>query len=241
MRLFKGILFDYGGTIDTDSIHWFEVFRESYAALQTPIDEATLRQAYVYAERQLAIHPYVKPTHTFRDVLRLKTTLQAQFLGSAGVCGNDSDALQACAARVEEGCYARVLQTLERTRPVLQALTGYRLALVTNFYGNMPTVLKEFGLTDIFPHVVESAVAGVRKPDPAIYHMGVEALGLRPDEVLVVGDSFDKDIVPARKVGCAAVWLKGKGWNDTDVHEEKPDGIIHSLTELPQWLRKAAE
>lgn len=241
MTIFKGILFDYGGTIDTDSTHWFEVFRESYAALQTSIDEATLRQAYVYAERQLAIHPYVKPTHNFRDVLRFKTTLQAQFLGFAGVFDNDSDTLKSCATGVEEGCYARVLQTLERTRPVLQTLTNYRLALVTNFYGNMSSVLKEFDLTETFQHVVESAVVGVRKPDPAIYRMGVEALGLRPDEVLVVGDSFEKDIVPAKKVGCAAVWLKGKGWGNTEVPGETPDGIIHSLTELPQWLRMAEE
>ena len=69
--------------------------------------------------------------------------------------------------------------------------------LVSNFYGNIEVVLKEFNLDGIFQEIVESAVVKVRKPDPRIYQLGVEALQLPPENIVVVGDSYDKDIVPA--------------------------------------------
>lgn len=110
----------------------------------------------------------------------------------------------------------------------------FPLVLVSNFYGNIHTVLEEFGLAGMFSDVIESAVVGVRKPDPRIFILGVNALGVEPDEVVVVGDSFTKDIVPAKKAGCHAVWLKGEGWTDEPQDESLPDAVI---TELSQLLR----
>ena len=54
----------------------------------------------------------------------------------------------------------------------------YKLVLVSNFYGNIQTILKDLELFDFFSDIVESSVVGVRKPDPAIYRLGVEAMGL---------------------------------------------------------------
>ena len=66
----------------------------------------------------------------------------------------------------------------------------------------MHTVLEEFGLSHLFKDVIESAVAGVRKPDPEIFRLGVAALGLEPQETVMIGDSPDKDILPAQSIGC---------------------------------------
>ena len=96
----------------------------------------------------------------------------------------------------------------------------------------MPTVLREFGFDGLFQHVVESAVVGVRKPDPCIFLMGVEALGLQPGEVTVVGDSMEKDIIPAKTAGCQTVWLKGEQWNDDTVDECAADCVMNDLSEL---------
>ena len=108
----------------------------------------------------------------------------------------------------------------------------YPLVLVSNFYGNISTVLAEYGLDGLFGHVVESAVVGVRKPDPRIFTLGVEALGLKPGEVTVVGDSYDKDIVPARKAGCHTVWLRGEGWTDAQPDGSAADRVISSIEQL---------
>jgi putative hydrolase of the HAD superfamily len=103
--------------------------------------------------------------------------------------------------------------------------------LVSNFYGNVESVLRDMDIRQYFQGVIESAVVGVRKPDARIFMLGVVALGLKPEEVLVVGDSFRKDIEPSLSIGCKVAWLKGKGWTaeeDAVTHES----IIKSLNEL---------
>ena len=83
--------------------------------------------------------------------------------------------------------------------------------------------------------MIESAVVGVRKPDPEIFNLGVKALGLPATDILVVGDSLDKDILPAQSLGCHTAWLKGMQW------DEKPQikantlvnsTIISNITDL---------
>ena len=96
---------------------------------------------------------------------------------------------------------------------MLQKLSErYPMVLVSNFYGNVDSVLRGFGIREYFGGIIESAVVGVRKPDARIFRLGVVALGLEPEEVLVVGDSLRKDILPARSIGCATAWIKGRGW-----------------------------
>ena len=97
--------------------------------------------------------------------------------------------------------------------------------LVSNFYGNIGAVLADFGLDHLFRAVIESAVVGVRKPDPRIFMLGVDALGLQPREVLVVGDSLKKDILPAESIGCPTAWLKGKGWTPEEDRATHPSQI----------------
>ena len=63
---------------------------------------------------------------------------------------------------------------------------------------------------------------------------------MQPEEVTVVGDSFDKDILPAKKAGCHAIWLKGEGWTEETFDETVPDKIITNLQELTQ-LEKVKE
>jgi putative hydrolase of the HAD superfamily len=54
--------------------------------------------------------------------------------------------------------------------------------------------------------------------------------------VLVVGDSFSKDIVPAKSIGCKTAWLKGEGWGNEEIDESVPDIIITDLEQLPSKL-----
>ena len=105
------------------------------------------------------------------------------------------------------------------------------MVLVSNFYGNIESVLHDFNLDGIFRSIVESAVVGIRKPDPAIFQMGVDRLGLAAEEIVVVGDSYDKDIVPASKIGCQTIWLKSIGWSPYR-GDETADTVITDFQEL---------
>lgn len=220
--MIKGYIFDYGGTLDTHGCHWGKVIWHAYEQCGVPVTEAAFREAYVHAERTLGRNPIIQPDFTFRQTLEEKIRIQLSVLGCDEYRPFIVDAL-----------YRQTVSETARSRHVLlQLKVHYPMVLVSNFYGNIATVLKEFQLDGIFQSVIESAVVGVRKPDPRIFTLGVEALGLRPEEVVVVGDSIDKDIIPARKAGCQTIWFKGEGWTDDPVDESIPDRIITSLDEI---------
>lgn len=229
----QGIIFDYGGTIDTNSCHWAEVLWSKYVEHGVPVSKEAFREAYVFGERSLAKYPFVRPDHNFHDVLSFKCKLQMEHLAGQRHLPLDEKLLCNYAKLVADSCYDYVLEVLKSTRPVVEALAKkYKLVLVSNFYGNIQTILKDFNLVDCFADIVESSVVGVRKPDPAIYQLGVDAMGYEADKVLVVGDSFSKDMVPAKKVGCKAVWLKGEGWGGEVTDDSLPDAIITDMTQL---------
>lgn len=233
----QGVIFDYGGTIDTNSRHWAEVLWEKYRELQVPVDKPVFREAYVHGERTLARQPLVKPEDNFYDVLRIKTRVQMDWLVENGILPREKAVAENYASRIADACYAYVLEVLKRTRPVVKTLSEhYKLVLVSNFYGNIQAVLKDFGLDGFFSRIVESSVVGVRKPDPAIYRLGVKAMGLPAGQVLVVGDSFSKDVVPAKKVGCKVAWLKGEGWGNEETDDSLPDVVITDLPDLLPYL-----
>lgn len=244
----QGIIFDYGGTIDTNALHWSEVLWEGYEQVGIPVSKEEFRTSYVTAERALAKHPYIRPEHNFLDLLTIKCDLETKDLTERGIWKVSDMERKEKSDAVANYCYQYVLKVLEESRPVIAQLAEtYPLVLVSNFYGNIETILKDFRLT-YFKRVIESAVVGVRKPDPKIFQLGVDALrkvtGKSADElpandILVVGDSFSKDIVPASKIGCQTVWMKGVGWGEEEVDESVPTHIIHQLKELPKVLPQA--
>ena len=66
MSAVKGIIFDYGGTIDCCGDHWAVILREAYDTLPVPqIPLEDFIEAYVYAEREMARTLHVLPTTIF--------------------------------------------------------------------------------------------------------------------------------------------------------------------------------
>jgi putative hydrolase of the HAD superfamily len=231
----KGIIFDYGGTIDTNGIHWAEVIWAEYQRAEAGVSRELFREAYVHGERTLGKNRIIEPTHTFHDLLEIKMKIQFDYLVSQGAThlasGNKATA-------IAEGCYSQVLETLKTTCHIVEELSKNRpTVLVTNFYGNMPVVLKEFSLDKYFDTVVESSVVGLRKPDPQLFALGVEALGLPAEDIVVIGDSYRKDIAPARSLGCKAVWLKKVVWEEEAIEVGKePTAVIDSLEQLTRII-----
>ena len=273
----KGIIFDYGGTLDTRGDHWSEVLWQGYehfgigvAADEevepgVSIHKQAFRDAYVYGERALAVNPIVTPDFHFEDILREKLILELNFLAGKELLEtgkddaekqaklrNDSDAsseslllslsdseIHQIAVDMAHYIDAKTLDLLQENKQVLEHLkqAGYPMVLVSNFYGNINQVLKDAGIDGYFKEVIESAVVGVRKPNPAIFALGVCALDLPASQVLVVGDTYGKDIMPAHKLGCHTLWIKGLQWEEKQVDESIPDGIIRKLSEMEDFLK----
>lgn len=229
----KGIIFDYGGTIDSHGDHWSEVIYDGYKAAGLDVAKDEFRQSYVFAERALAKKRYIFPQHNFLDLMRIKIAVELEDLAARKVI--DPAVVEEMTERIARYCYERARASVNDVRSVIADLAAvYPLVLVSNFYGNVESVLRDMDIRQYFNGVIESAVVGVRKPDPRIFMLGVVALGLRPEEVLVVGDSFRKDIEPALSIGCRVAWLKGKGWTAEEDAVTHPSQIssLESLREL---------
>ena len=146
----KGILFDYGGTIDSNGMHWAEVIWMAYEALKVPVSKAVFRDAYVHGERTLGKNPIVKPHHTFLDMLRLKSDLQIQWLKENGYLSAEAITPE-LPEQLADWCYEYARKAIDSARPILEQLAErYPLVLVSNFYGNIESVLKDFGLDHLF-------------------------------------------------------------------------------------------
>ena len=226
-----GYIFDYGGTLDTGGQHWGQVLWHAYERHQVPVTEVQFREAYVYAERTLGRNPVIRPDFTFRQTLETKLRLQQEYLKVEN---------EKYWQTILDDLYERTKTMTAQSREVLLQLKdhGLPMVLVSNFYGNMHTVLHEFGFDGLFHKVIESAVVGIRKPDPRIFLLGVEALGLKPEEVTVVGDSLDKDIMPAHEAGCQTIWLRGEGWTSASHNGVCPYcETINALDEILEMIK----
>lgn len=229
----RGFIFDYGGTLDTSGCHWGKVLWHAYCREGVSVTEEQFREAYVHAERTLGKNPIIQPYYTFKKTLSVKLRIELEYLMRQGHLKTSEDECRRMHSRMLEQLYEDVVKETSHSREVLEQLkTEHDMVLVSNFYGNISVVLDEFRLGPMFDKVIESAVVGVRKPDPRIFMLGVEALGMKADEVTVVGDSFGKDIVPAKQIGCHTVWLKGEGWTDETFDETLPDRVITDLRQL---------
>ncbi len=250
----KALIFDYGGTIDSKGDHWAEIIYEGYILSGMNISKEIFREAYVYAERRLAKERFIYPEHTFLDLMRIKIALELYYLNEKGLLSeiNSYDSftdpqielinirsgidlpvsLIIMQHKISDYCYNYAKKCTSDALPVLSKLAEkYPMVLVSNFYGNIDSVLVDFGLNGFFKSIIESAVVGVRKPDPAIFSMGVKKTGFEACQVVVIGDSYHKDINPANSIGCKTIWIKGIGWDDKedDINHQY---IIKDLSEL---------
>lgn len=229
--MIKGIMMDYGGTIDTHGIHWAQVLWTMYQKNEMGVDKDLFYKAYVHGERALAINRIVFEHHRFYDVLYLKVKEQFAYLEGEGE-HLDSEKIN----RIVDDCYGLVQDTIRKTAPIVESLSEkYPIVLVSNFYGNIEEVLREFKLTGYFQAVVESAKVGVRKPDPAIFALGLRELNLAASECAVVGDSYSKDMAPAMSLGCRGIWLNVMPW-EPEITTRPVDAEITDLADLVESL-----
>ncbi|HZK03666.1 MAG TPA: HAD family hydrolase [Bacteroidaceae bacterium] len=233
--MIKGIIFDYGGTIDTDGVHWFELLRRAYGVFLCDMPEDVLLQAYIYAERTLGAEDVIKSEDNFSVTLRKKIELQFNYLiNNHGYTVNSVQKNSIINYSID---YVR--ENIEKNSAIVLSTLSeiYPMVIVSNFYGNLDSVLHEFGIDSYFSSVIESSRVGIRKPDPAIFLMGVKALknivdDIISEQILVIGDSFQKDIVPAWSIGCVTAWLKGVPFGNEPHNVFEPSYTISTLKEL---------
>lgn len=244
----KALLFDFGGTIDTGGTHWVHVLYRFWKIRRPELSFATYKNAFAFGERTLASEKIITPSDNFLDLLEKKVAIQASFLEKH----NRVATLQEDQQWIADKAYRQAAATCAANGKLLgQLKERYWIAMVSNFYGNLRTVLEDFGILSLFETITESAVVGVKKPDPEIWNLGCLSLGIPPSETIAIGDSLGKDMEAARAIGCQGIWILGSGWDDpqdtgsgsaaTSAHQRQVANrlqltTVTSLSELPGLL-----
>ena len=109
---------------------------------------------------------------------------------------------------------------------------GHRLGLISVCTQDVPDIWHETPLADTLDETVFSCKVGVSKPDPRIYEIASERLGVESAECLFVGDGANDELPGAERVGMTAVQLRAPGEELTPSGEEWRGASIQSLAEV---------
>ena len=204
---YQGVLFDlYGTLVDPfRSSEGASNVREMAAALDLPPEDVRRLWEETFQERETGGFPTIE--ENIRWICR---TLGAQ----------RDEAQIAAAVEVRSALYRRTLVPRKDSRETLAALrsAGVRLALVSNAGPQTPELWRETTLASLVEVTVISAEARVAKPDPRIYRLAFEALGLAPETCLFVGDGGNYELDGARRVGLNPVLIRTPGDDLDDPH-----------------------
>ena len=122
----------------------------------------------------------------------------------------------------------------------VRGLDGVKVGIVSDWGSNLRPIVRALGIDRYLDFVLPSGAVGVAKPNPAFYRMALDRAGARPDEALMVGDSYRADVRGAWSAGMDAVWLdRHEGIRITPAGEPAPTDVraIRSLAELPEIIR----
>lgn len=105
-------------------------------------------------------------------------------------------------------CFLDAMEPFADTERFLSKLDPSRTCLVTDLVADIQyRKIRRLRLQNFAHHLVTSEEAGAEKPDPAIFRLALGKLGAMAERSCMVGDSFEKDVVGAAKLGMGAFWL----------------------------------
>lgn len=118
------------------------------------------------------------------------------------------------------------LEILEYLKP------RYRMHIITNGFEEIQEKkLRTSGIASYFDQVINSEMAGVKKPDPQIFRLALERTGVLPQHSVMVGDNLEADILGARALGIHTIHLNA---HNDPMHTYGE--IIHDLREIKLYL-----
>lgn len=148
---------------------------------------------------------------------------------------------------IDDSFYAKKVSDdfLERTTYKTKLIDGaidlleylkpnYRLFILSNGFREVQyKKIENSGLRPYFTRVILSEDAGINKPHPDFFTYALKNTNSRRDETLMIGDSWDADIVGAYKSHIDQLWLNPKNENHRDF---EPTFTVRSLEEIKRIL-----
>jgi FMN phosphatase YigB (HAD superfamily) len=233
----EAVIFDAGGTLVRLDLEWIG---SMLAGLGVNADPAALRHAEVRGRRMYDASasppkPGVPGQETRSETLASISAYFAGMLEGAG-CRHPvlEEAVAAMFGRQESGhlLWARANEGAREAIDGVLAL-GLRAACVSNSDGRAEEHLVQTGTREGLEFVVDSQIEGVEKPDPKIFAIALDRMGVAPGRALYVGDIRSVDERGARDAGMHFVLIDPFG----DYAGEATPSIA-SIGRLPEHVRE---
>ena len=93
--------------------------------------------------------------------------------------------------------------------------------------------LHSLGIMHVINYLTTSETVGYRKPHPKIFEDMIDQLGVKPSEIMYVGDDALNDVAPARAMGMVSVWYKQEDAELEPLTEE----VDYTITTIEELLK----
>jgi putative hydrolase of the HAD superfamily len=219
-------LLDYSGRVEES---WREAVRASCGAGR--VDPEALLAAIARSRRWL----WDDPARHRQERLNMPRAWQRIAAHALGSLGAHEDGLDLAIAQRFAAHRRQVMRLFPESRDTLERLRaeGVPLGLVTNGDAAQQRYkIEREDLARYFDVIVIEGEFGAGKPDAAVYHHALGALGARPADTCMVGDNLEFDVEGARRAGITSVWIDRARAGVPPGVAARPDHVITSLIDL---------
>lgn len=220
MKDIRALIFDFGGTLDGNGIHWLE---RAYYFIHERHPEIT-REAFDKADKEtITEFAFGDASHEWYHQDGSMLPVGAVASEYAARCN-----LRETTEAIADGIYKRLglseqmkdeyvdwfcqgaAEHLENNRRWLETLHDtYQLAVISNNFGNTRGWCDEYELTPLLGAIIDSTVLGITKPDARIFEAALSELGVSAAHAIYIGDSYAADMVGGKNAGMWTAWLVG--------------------------------
>lgn len=227
-RAVETVLLDAGGVLlDLD----YPYLRRLIEARRGKVTEEALSRYEAIARRE--VHHQVREggstSGAWRDYFHI-------ILGKAGVDGDEQaeviDSLWEAHQRF--GLWTVAIEGATETVADLKS-RGYRIGVVSNAEGRVERDLEGAGFAGMFETVVDSHHVGVEKPDPRIFEVALERMGVDSKTAVFLGDVPAVDVAGAEAAGLRPVLL-----DRHDLYADLEVPRLAHIRELVGWLEQVS-
>jgi putative hydrolase of the HAD superfamily len=211
---YRAVIFDLWQTL----VPWpTESARAMYAQLAETwgADPETFQEVWVRRRREREIGPIEPHLRSIADELALTGDLEAVIT-------------------MRRDWTLESLVPREDAVPTLVELRrrGHRLGMISACSQDVPDVWERTPFGALFDSSVFSCSLGVSKPDPRIYAVACEELGIEPADCLFVGDGANDELPGAERTGMTAVQLRAPGERLTPEGERWQGRYVERLSDV---------
>jgi HAD superfamily hydrolase (TIGR01509 family) len=245
--MIRGIFFDLGSTLiyNERDTNWALLLNRMRTDLLAVLQAAgyALDPAEFLARFAAKVNEYSDQRQT--DWVEYTTTwILTSTLAELNMPAPPPEVMQAAVA----GYYAyseSLWRPVAGLHATLQSLgeAGLRLGLISNAAdeGNVQRLIDRAELRRYFDPIIVSAAVGLRKPNPAIFALALNAWNLPAGECVMVGDTLGADILGAQLAGMRNAWFTPYAGHPANLAHRGniiPEVELERLADLPGLLAR---